>query len=141
MNSSIASSNVLNWSRELNHDTTDSDSLFIDEAVFTDWVSFDDGETLNVFTKLSSQINLDGFSGESFEAYSDFLHTARLTYFEAVDATGAPIDITATGASGTNYRVNGAVPEPASMGLVAIGLVALARRRSASRAGRRSTSG
>lgn len=111
LNSSINASSVLFWERSLDHDDSLTNSLIIEETVYTDWIGFSGGSFENIFVKLSAQIVPDGFTGP-FIASSEFLNTVRLAYIEVVDGSGNPLAATAVSASGAAYSVN-AFPVPA----------------------------
>ncbi|MFN0130179.1 MAG: hypothetical protein ACKV19_26230 [Verrucomicrobiales bacterium] len=113
LHSSINASSVLFWERSLDHDDSPTDTLIIDETVFTDWIGFSGGNSEIIFVKLSAQIVPDGFVGP-FIASSEFLSTVKLVSIEVVDGAGNPLAASAVSASGTAYSVNAlpAVPEP-----------------------------
>jgi len=62
--------------------------------------------------------------------HSDYFHTMKLTGLLPTDLAGNPIlDAQFASDSGTQYDVNGVVPEPASLLLLGSGLAAYAVRR------------
>jgi hypothetical protein len=110
-----------------------------DECVITDagictartLISFNIGMSLNLVLDASVVVP-NGSAGLS-SGTADFTHTAFISSLMFTDANGAPLDVSFTTASGFTYPMGPAVAvaEPATLALVAAGIIgfSLSRRR------------
>lgn len=109
------------------------DSLFPDatqhsySATFTlDGISFQPGVEFNFALQFgeAARIYTGSATTENTEVSANFLSTMLLTGITVLDSNGNAIpDFTIASSSGTNYGVNGVIPEPASSALVAMGIL------------------
>jgi hypothetical protein len=113
--------------------------LFITDAGFSNQTWATSGHEVNGITpqsihvQFSNQIvyNLPLYAdGDNLQGTSDFSATAILEGIEMLDANGNPVSgWTVTSASGTQYTMLQPVPEPTTMAVLALGAVAVLRRR------------
>lgn len=128
----VGGGEVLLFDDVLRYDDPRGNIVNISRTLASDPFTINDGADAQLTVNMFSQAILEGFSGETPDATSDFQNTVKFLYFEARDANGALMSgITATGETGTVYAVN-PVPEPTS--LAALGIAALVFRRRTTRA-------
>jgi hypothetical protein len=94
---------------------------------------FQNGQPFNISLELITTARLHKANGVVQGTYNitDFLHTMRISEVSVTDQAGGPVEFSITSSSGLLYGPGGvsAVPEPNSMALSAIGLVAWAATR------------
>jgi hypothetical protein len=94
---------------------------------------FQNGQPFNISLELITTARLHKANGVLQGTYNitGFLHTMRITEVSVTDQAGGPVAFSITSSSGLLYGPAGvsAVPEPNSMALSAIGLVAWAATR------------
>ena len=88
---------------------------------------------VNETLEASTLVSISGNAGTMTGAFADFSDTAFISALQFTDANGAPLNIPYLSASGLTYPMPQSVPEPASLGLILIGLVLVYRRRANSK--------
>ena len=119
---------VLHFERKLRWEDLPTTHLLVDEHLVSDPIPFNSTTDTRLVMNMLATVTLQGFAGDTPDASSDFMDTARVAYLEVRDAGGNLINPTAVGTSGHAYLVN--VPEPSVACWAGVALVGLRRRRS-----------